>query len=559
MGLAASAQKVVDALLSRSGSAGRPYPSAQSLDNPDLVKRRKALGNHLALRPEFQTQWLMWQREQAIQNTTNGDLRLAALLSKIIQTDPVFNGALSTLVSAILCLPRKFRGCKEEYIHALELGHDSIRSVFDEMVQQDQLRLFVKDKIMVGTSLAEFVDIPGRNFPSFQRLDPTWMRYRWADQQGNWWYNSALGPIAIFGGDGRWVHWSNGTDSPWEQGLWLPNSQVYIQKFTCIVESMNFERSLANPAILLEAPLGASDADRLAWQLAWEDWAVNTVMQGPPGYTGKLVESTGTGWQAFQKTIGRCNEEFIISVAGQLPATLGNTGFGNSILQKDIKQDKIRDMAKSLQDLINLQILPQWTVRTYGPDAIEDSPQVEFDVTVPQDLVQVSQAWTQLSDAIPKINKGVLKRANREVDVDEIIAKYRIPTKLIVAPARENLVEDESFGESFESTANDVDASVPIVADSADLAALGEALNKIADAAQKLGVEVETVDIFNAYGLKAKRKSSTASQITLAPTDIAKVVRKDEAREGQGLSPIGGDEGSEFVATDKTSSEGQAA
>lgn len=86
-------------------------------------------------------------------------------------------------------------------------------------------------------------------------------------------------------------------------------------------------------------------------------------------------------------------------------------------------------------------------------------------------------------------------------------------------------------------------------AEIARLGALGDSFGKLESGLDKIGFELADDDgiaalIEKTCGLKARRKPKTAvavAKIELAPTDIAKVVRVDEARASQGLPPIGND------------------
>ena len=443
-------------------TAGSTYPlqkTSISLDDSSFQERRQQIG-HLSLRPEIQLEWIMQQREDAIKSTVAGDLSGAALLSKIILTDPVFNGVFNTRVSGTCSLPRRFRGLPE-HTAALELGHDSIRSVFDSMVDPTQLRLMLADYLMLGVSIGELIDVPGRDYPVLRRLDPQWLRYRWTDPGGTgWYYNSVLGPVSVRPGDGRWVMMENGVSaSPWERGLYLPNSQIYIQKFTCILESMNYERGLANPVIIASAPQGANDLDRGAWQEAWSNVGLNTVLTAPPGYTATAMQAGSVGFEAFQKTIARCNEEFIIAVAGNLVSTQGNSGFSSSNIYRDIKTDLIKDAARALEWVINSQILPQWVVKIYGVGALEQPPCIEFDTEAPKSPVELAQAWTQLAAALPAITQA-LAAVGKELDIDEVIARFSLPIKSTEIMTRGqraasdtyDIVGDESEAEDSEDS-----------------------------------------------------------------------------------------------------------
>lgn len=93
-------------------------------------------------------------------------------------------------------------------------------------------------------------------------------------------------------------------------------------------------------------------------------------------------------------------------------------------------------------------------------------------------------------------------------------------------------------------------------AEIARVGALGDALGKLETGLDSIGFELSDDDGIAAMvekhcGLKVRRKTDTGvavAKLDLAPTDIAKVVRVDEARASQGLPPIGDERGASMIA-----------
>jgi phage gp29-like protein len=289
---------------------------------------------------------------------------------------------------------------------------------------------------MLGVCVGTLEDVPGLKYPTLRRVDPQWLRYRWASGAGstNWWYTTAVGaPINVRPGDGRWVLAENGiAASPWERGLFFPASQLYIQKFSCILESMNYENGLANPTILATSPQGATDLDRGDWSQAWSEIGPNRVISAPPGYDAKGLEIGKSGWESFQQSIKRCNEEMLVLCLGNTVSTLGNSGFSSASIYRDVKDVLVQDGARILEDIINKQILPQWVGRVYGWDKIEQSPCIEIDTHAPRDPTALAQAWTQAASALPQIEtwlKSHEEELGLELDIQEVLVRYGIPTR----------------------------------------------------------------------------------------------------------------------------------
>ena len=173
-----------------------------SLDSKRVVEARKRFGGGLAPQPYSRTRWFEFDLESAERAADAGDLSLAAQLMRSARKDGTIAGVLSTRTGGLVRLPKKFRG-RPDIVAALEVGHDSVRSVFDEMFPSSELALLAADGLLLGVGVGELVPVEGRDFPILVRLDPQWLSFRWGENR--WYYASVAGPIPITPGDGRWV------------------------------------------------------------------------------------------------------------------------------------------------------------------------------------------------------------------------------------------------------------------------------------------------------------------------------------------------------------------
>jgi len=92
----------------------------------------------------------------------------------------------------------------------------------------------------------------------------------------------------------------------------------------------------------------------------------------------------------------------------------------------------------------------------------------------------------------------------------------------------------------------DVRRPTDLSAEASIYTALGSGVQQLEEAATKKGLDLNVAKIFAHFGLDVTRKPKAdvpAVRLTLAPTDLAKVVTVDEARVSQGLPPIGDERG----------------
>lgn len=405
----------------------------------DLIERmRRLMGGNLQPIPFARPRWYLADLEQAVFLANQGDLSWAAELMSTARTDGVLSGVLSTRTGGLVRLPKRFRG-DAAMVQALEVGHSAPRSVFDEMFPPSDLATLAADGELLGVGVGELVEVQGRDYPVFCRLDPQFLRYRW--NENRWYFNSIGGPIPITPGDGRWIlHTPGGRTAPWQHGSWRAIGRSYIRKDHASLFKDEWEAKLANPARVAYAPSGAVEAQRDTFFQQVMAWGVNTVFGLTPGYEVKLLESNGRGYDSFIKTIAAQNEEMIVCIAGQTVTTDGGAGFQNSNIHSAIRADLIKSTADNLAFTINTQGLPAFVERRWGAEALERCPVVEWDVTPPRDreaegrvLISVAQGIAQLTEA--------LRAHGRELDVDQLAQRFALPLR---GDADANGIPDET-------------------------------------------------------------------------------------------------------------------
>lgn len=423
-----------------------PASGVPTLDADVTEAARIMRGGQLSPIPATQTRWYLADLEAAIYQADAGNIQQAAMLWTSCRRDGVLAGVLSTRTGGLVRLPKKFRG-HAEAVKALEAGHDSIRSVFDEMFPPAELAKLAADGLGLGVGVAELQKVKGRDFPVMVRLDPQFLLYRWSENR--WYYRSIVGLLPITPGDGKWIlHTPGGRVSPWQSGLWTAVGEAWIAKTHAKLGNANWEAKLANPARVAFAPQGSTEPQRQSFFQKVMAWGFNSVFGMLPGWDVKILESNGRGWESFGKTIARSDREMIIAVAGQEVTVDGGAGFQNSDVHKSIRADLIKETADGLAYTINTQGIPPWIVARWGVDALAESAVVEWDVTPPKDRNSEATSLVTAGNAIKALNES-LATGGFEVDVRQLADKFAIPVKpLAKAKPRLELVPDESQDEA---------------------------------------------------------------------------------------------------------------
>ncbi len=409
------------------------------------------MGGQLARQAQSQTRWYQSDLESAEFQADGGILAKAGMLMRSARKDGIYAGVLSTRTDGLVRLPKRFRG-DPDVVAALELGHESVISIFDEMSPATELALMGADGIELGVSVGELVPVEGRDYPVLVRLDPTYLVYRWYENR--WYYNSVVGLLPITPGDGRWVlHTPGGRMNPWQHGLWRAIGRAFIRKEHAALHKDNWEGKLANPARVAVAPQGAGEEQKQSWFRKVMAWGVNTVFGLTPGYDVKLLESNGRGWESFNKTIDAQNQEMIVSVAGQTVTTDGGAGFQNSDIHKTIRADLIQATAEALAYTVNTQVIPPFIVARWGEEELaRRATVVEWDVTPPKDRNSEASSMVTAANAIKLLNEA-LATSGQVVDVAALCSRFGIPVKDDVdgdglsdkatSPAKLSIVKDD--------------------------------------------------------------------------------------------------------------------
>jgi hypothetical protein len=540
----------VAALLGVSAYTPAPVSAGLSLDSPEVAELRERFGGQLSPVPRTRARWYLADLETAQYAADNGDLSIAAQLCNAMRGDGALAGLLGARTRGLVRLRKKFSGAGDQV--AMLEGRDGGRSIFDAMFPTTELALLASDGVLLGVGVGELLPVEGRDYPVFVRLDPEWLRFRHSENR--WYYNSTVGPLPITPGDGRWVlHVAGGRQAPWKQGLWLPLGRSFIKKQHAELYEANWEGKLANSARVAEAPEGATEEQHQTWFRQVMAWGVNTVFASKPGYSVKLLESNGIGYQSFGKTIDRSEREYMIALAGQIVTATGGAGFANADIHKSIRADIIQGDGEDLSHTVSTQGIPPFVVDRWGEEGLEDCASVEWDVTPPADLKVEAEslgiAVETLGKAREELGKFTSKKTGKPLqpDVTTFASRFSIP--IAGDDDGDGAPEDEEQEETDTSARG---ASMSTV-DLQRAAGLTSSIKTMTEDLKVVGLKLlpeQVEQIFETTGLAVEPipNDDAPLKLDLAPTDVAKVVKVDEARRSQGLTPIGDDRGDKMIS-----------
>lgn len=398
------------------------------------------------------------------------------------------------------------------------------------MFPPSELSALASDGIGLGIAVGELVPVKGRSYPVLRRLDPEYLFYLRTD--GCWYYRSSAGNIPIIPGDGRWIlHMPGGYVQPWHAGIWRAVGRAFICKEQALLFDQNWMGRLANPALAVEAPQGSSEPIRQGFFSNVLRWGINTVLEMLPGWSVKLIESSGVGSEAFNRAVERAEREMIIAVAGQTVTTDGGSGFQNSDVHKSIRADLIKQTADDLAYTINTQGIPQFVLTHWGESALQNSAYVEWDVTPPRDRTAEASAFVQVATAISQLTEALTVH-RLQLDTREFAERYNVP--LMLAPS-----------------GNPLEIEVTVDETGLDVATVKGAI-EIADGVGLRPTKQSVSRLLASHGIESEEAPSDlpkSVKLNLAPTDVAKAVKVSEVRASEGLPPLG-DERDETMLAD---------
>lgn len=298
----------------------------------------------------IEVQWYLSDIPRLMRELDTGLLRSASMLAEAFKIDGRTQGLLTTRAHGLFSLPS---GCTS----GPEKKHTPLAKWFDKdfsrAFPRDERVAFVLDRITIGIALAEITETPDGKL-QVVRLPPEHLIITPGTSEVRY-----LGEL-VEPGNGRWILWRSTVIAPWRNGIWAALARAFIAKDHAYFLRESYSNTLANPARVAEAPPGSSNEDFEKWFEEVGGWGPNTVLATRDGYTVKIVESNGQGYQVFRATMQDCNEDATFAIAGQTVTAEGTTGFANGEIFSKIRSDLIDGDGAGFCEVVNDQFVPWW-------------------------------------------------------------------------------------------------------------------------------------------------------------------------------------------------------
>jgi Protein of unknown function (DUF935) len=456
-----------------------PY---RTLAPADIRRRNRGA---LTRQPTTTPEWYAEDVTDAIRLAACGDLSRAVQLMRAAHSDGTYSGVLESFTAGITRLPRRFSSSDPEIVAARSVGHatdepGSARSLFDDSAPTSEIAALLRDGREFGVWLAELVWLEDVPAPLLVRLDPEFLRF---DRFNNLWvYRTIGGDVQVVPGNGTWFFGCpGGRTSPWEGGIFGPIGRAWAEKYETQLALATWCRKLAGAARVGYTPVGSTrtDGDDLLQGLI-DFHGQNSSFVLPSGFEIKLLESNGVGAEVFAKSLARCDESILLTVASQSVTTQGGEGFSNSAVQAGVRSDVLARYAQSFDNDLNAQYMPYLVAAVFGEDAYAS---VET-ITAPiKDLNQEAQSLegaaaviTQIAGAITAAKAAGLAVDN--VDLREIMRRFDVPITKALPKAKPTLV---LLPGGAADPAHAADPTAPPTKEEADTALNGAQVESLVD------------------------------------------------------------------------------
>lgn len=439
---------------------------------------------------------------------TGGNLRIAADLCEWMIGDDRIQAVLETRADALLGLD--FSLVERGDARRSKAVCAALDSEWEASFPEAELRKLLAWGQMLGVGLGQLVwdEDPdtGRWTMRLETWSPRWLawdsvRHTWtidAIEGGAPLGSAPTGRYDITPGDGQWILYTpHGPSRPWVWGAYRALSRWALLKDYARNDWGFYSERLGQGVWVVESDptkggmSTGTEAQRKELAGDLQGIGRNTGIALQPGQTLRLVESVARTQENFKAQIDAADNGYAIALLGQNLSTQAGSGgsIGSATLHGKVAHGRTRMDGKTLPACLRSQAVVHWAETNFGDATLAPSPwwntaPVDDDKARAATRMAVAQA-----DAVD-IGSGV--RTVDEVRAERGLLPLNAPTVSELGPTT-----------PVEPSGEDVEVAKPVAQAQPD-------------------------------------KGAPREPIELAPTDLAAVVRVDEARASHGL-PAWGD------------------
>lgn len=406
----------------------------------------------------------------------SGSFMKLGQLCEGMRSDGLIKGLLNTRSAGMLALPVHFKGDPyfSDRLSGKDASYDEVAGTvieeevpreWDRLVPSDQLGAMIEDAIQAGVGIGRMEDDPTPDgWRVLRHLDLHFLTYQRSTDE--WFYNDAIqGRLKVTPGDGRWVMLTPyGSDRPWIRGAWTALAPPFIGKHGTLVDRLRWQRFLADGLRTIEANENASEVHLADLQRFIDlGWSYAPGIALPKGYSAKITESSGKGFEVYCDTEDRADKDISVALTGQQVTMEGGKGFSSGDIWRDIALSLTQSFARSVSATINSQILDCWTNTLLGVvrkvrcewDLRDPSKKTE-EATFEKSVLDNAKALSELATSVgEKLNiRAYLKKRGLEIDfVDQAPAQPAMPAQGQPAMPGAPVVDEEPSEDAAASLA----------------------------------------------------------------------------------------------------------
>jgi phage gp29-like protein len=484
-----------------------------------------------------QTYELASDIDQAIGALDVGQYRDAAILWDAMLSDDKIAGDLETRIAGVLSAPLRARPPKDtakgRKLAELIAGTDEDPGLWEQMFPAAALYQLVQYGLGLNLGIGELVwdtDAP-RWQPRLRVWHPQHAWFNWGRRAI--WLQTMAGPVELptvedtLHSDGRWIifqPWGGG-NFPYLYGLVRPLATWFLARRLTIRDSNRYSERQGQAWVVGEMPAQATPEQKGRFRDKLFNPGNNTAMtleSLPNGqkFAVSMVESTAATWQVFPAMWEMANKAIGTVLLGQ-DAT--STAAGGSLAQfkGSIRYERQKRDARDLTRVLNQQGLHWWAEYNEGDGAW--APQAYYETEPPDDEKAEADALLALAQAL-----GALATSGAPVDLRAVADEHGLP-----------LLDEETTIAGAVSWQDAIEAVRGAVS--------------VEDAARRLeqviqGEQAAPAQDGAAPAPRQSEGNAAPPALEITPTDIAAIVKVDEARQSVGLAPLGGEDGALTIA-----------